>query len=180
MTKNEIFQFIAFRLEKRGQPKGDNPTLYGINKRWHPKEYSEIETADATDNPLIIQKTVFKIYNNMFENSIAKYFESYYPLWVNIFDMLFNDGERNSTLCWQQTVNSINVKGYNIVEDGIWGNETRNSSFILKKIPTDILNEIYSYKRIQHYTSISNSSWIKGLVNRVIRLQMYIIKTNLT
>jgi len=175
MTKNEIFQFIAFRLEKRGQPKGDNPTLYGINKRWHPKEYEEIENADATDNPLIIQDTVLKVYNDMFENSIAKYFESYYPLWVNIFDTEFNKGTGDAVLCWQWTVNALAPT--HLKPDGIWGKHSKDSLYLLKTLPIRLWNETYSLQRAKNYALTSKKAWVDGLINRVIRLQEHIIKT---
>ena len=174
MIKNELFRFIAFNLEGVGEPKGDNPTIYGINKHWHPKEYERMQKAVETDNPYTIQTAIETIYEEFYQKSIARFFEDYYPLNINIFDMAFNKGDDDAILCWQWTVNTLARE--RIEDDGKWGRETKGSLYILKQFPVRELNEVYGYQRIKDYMTTSKGSWVGGLINRVIKLQEKFIK----
>ena len=210
MLRTNLFRFIAYTLEGVGQPEGDNPTIYGINKKWHLAEYLKIKKALETDNPVTIFNTVEEVYTEIYEHSVARYFKNYYPLNFNVFDMSFNKGDDDATLCWQETVNTIAKNGYRLKPDGIWGNNTAGSLFILKQFPLWELNNIYGYKRIrnyQHTYDIKIKKMIKklkelsenkettlemcldylkkidnqrqildGLINRVIKLQIHVIK----
>ena len=174
MIKNELFRFIAFNLEGKGQPEGDNPTIYGINKKWHPGLYDEMRQAVELDNPYVLQTAIEKIYQHLYDHSIARFFEGYYPLNINIFDMSFNKGDDDAILCWQWTVNTLARE--RIEDDGKWGRETKGSLYILKQFSVRELNEVYGYQRIKDYMTTSKGSWVGGLINRVIKLQEKFIK----
>ena len=173
MNKTLLFRFIAFELEGVGQPEGDNPTIYGINKRWHPKEYERMQQAVETDNPYTIQTAIETIYDEMYQKSIARFFNDYYPLNINIFDMSFNKGDDDAILCWQWTHNVLAKE--RIEDDGIWGKETKGSLYLLKQYPVKDLNELYSYQRIKDYMT-AKEGWVDGFINRVIQLNEKIIK----
>ena len=175
MLRTNLFRFIAYTLEGVGSPDGIS-TIYGITNKYHLAEYLEMKKALETDNPVTIQNTVEEVYTEIYEHSVARYFKNYYPLNFNVFDMAFNAGDSNATLCWQQTVNFIAKNGYKIEPDGIWGNETAGSLFILKQFPLWELNEIYGYERMKDYMATSKNEWVDGLINRVIKLQKHIIE----
>ena len=181
MFRKNVFRFMAFTLEGVGQPKGDDPTLYGINKRWHPKEYGEMLDATESYNPVIIQKAIEDIYSKLYQNSIAQYFKDYYPLNFNIFDMTFNKGPDDATVCWQQTYNEFrDKKDKKLFVDGKFGHNTLNSLKLIDYGNVKSLNEYYSYMRIQNYRyNTKKKEWVDGLVNRVINLSSFFIKGGL-
>ena len=175
MLRYDLFRFIAFELEGVGEPKGDVPTLYGITKKYYPKQYAMIKKAIDSGDEKDLYATIISVYNYIYEHSIAKKFSDYYPLNFNVFDMAFNKGTDDAVYCWQMTYND--VSGSKIAEDGIWGAETENSLDILKFYDTWKLNELYAYNRqIRYMMTARKEDWIEGLVLRVIRLQKHIFE----
>ena len=178
MLRYSCFEFIAFNLEKIGQPEGDNPTIYGISKKWHPKEFKEMQKAIESDNPVTIQKTINEVYEGIYEKSVASKFSRFYPLNFNVFDMAFNFGDDDAVWCWQKTFNEIVNPIHHIEVDGIYGSETSYSiDFLQSKNEEDyrIYNNFYALERIKRYIEKSPKKWRCGLVNRVIKLQEWIL-----
>jgi len=174
MLRYDLFTFIAFELEKVGEPKGDVPTLYGITKEYYPREYKLLKEAVESGDKKELHGTIISIYNYIYEHSIAKKFSSYFPLNFNVFDMAFNKGPDDAIICWQMTYNDISSN--KIHEDGMWGPETESSLDILKFYDTWLLNDYYSYNRqIRYMQSTKRKGWVDGLILRVIKLQKHIL-----
>lgn len=174
MLRYELFRFIAFKLEKVGEPVGDTPTLYGITRKYYPEQYELIKKAIERGNYSDLYNTVMSVYEYIYKNSIAIKFSDYFPLNFNVFDMAFNKGPDDAIICWQMTYNDISNN--DIVESGEWDDETENTLGILKVYNAWNLNDYYSYNRqIRYMTSTKNSNWVEGLVYRVIRLQKFIM-----
>ena len=176
MLRYDLFRFIAFNLEKVGEPKDDLPTIFGITKKYYPKFYDMVKKAYESGNKSELVDTIISVYEYIYEHGISKRFAPYFPLNFNVFDMEFNKGPNDAIYCWQMTYNYF--MGDNAIEeDGKWGRETESSLHILDHIDINKANDIYAYSRIERYMATTiNKSWVGGLINRVIRLQKHILK----
>ena len=180
-TKESVFMFIAKKLERIGQPEDDSAgsTIYGISKRWHPADFVKMRNAIKSDNFVIVKNAILDIYSSLYEKSIAPHFNNFYPLNFNIFDMSFNMGEDDAVWCWQKTYNEIVNPAHLITIDGEYGSQTANSiAYLQCKTKEDyvIYNNFYALERMKRYNKKSPRKDRCGLVNRVIKLQEWILK----
>ena len=170
MLRNDLFRFIAFKLEGEHEPKGDivGETAYGITRMYYPDEFERIKKA----KPEEIEDVVLSVYNELYEKSKAKYLK--YPLNYYYFDFWFHK-EVAAVKHLQLTVNW--VKQYRLLEvDGVFGPKTLSGveQVINTSDKIDLICNKFNNFRIGFY-NMSNSRFYRGWVNRVLRLSDFVL-----
>ena len=170
MLRNDLFRFIAFKLEGKHEPKGDiiGETAYGITKVYYPDEFERIKNAKPEER----EDVILAVYNELYEKSKAKYLK--YPLNYYYFDFWFHKAVA-AVNGLQLTVNWI--KQYRLLEvDGVFGPKTllgvEQVINTLDKI--DLVCNKFNNFRIEFYNK-SHSHFSRGWINRVLRLSDFVL-----
>jgi len=169
MLRNELFRFIAYRLEGKGWD--DIPTIYGITQKFYPQSYNRIKSlVDNGASKEMIDDAIMDAYNQIYEKSGAG--KLWHPLnWV-YFDFYFNAG-LNAAIVLQETINDF--IGYEtITVDGVIGSKTLKALNEFKGNLAFI--GFYILNRIKFYMNTNNKKYINGWINRTIKLAKYIYR----
>ena len=168
--RNSVFLFIAKKLEGIGQPDDDNnKTIYGITKKWYPKEYDILknlllteELQDKIDDAII--DTYTKIWNRCGADLMIGNLAYFY------FDFYFNS-EKASVVAIQKLIAELYDNSIEI--DGVLGNQTKG--FIKEYLVNTDIEDVFlfNFYRRQHYYTIRRK-WRCGLMNRVWKLENFI------
>jgi len=165
-------EFIAYNIEKKGQPKGDSAgaTIYGITKKYYPSEFGRIARAIEQGNEY---ETVMEIYLGLFKKCNAGSLA--FPLNIQYFDYWFHK-PKLAGMSLQTVINEmICEEGQSITVDGIVGKKTIEAyNYVASYIPIQKLHRLFVLDRIHTYMN-TGSSFEKGWVNRVIRLERFIL-----
>ena len=166
MFRNDLFLFIAYKLEGKGWY--DEPTVYGITKRNYPEFYNRIDSLVRNNLPKsLIDKAIIDAYGFIYKKTKAD--KMSFPLNFLYFDFCFNSGSKIATKLLQQTINKITFA--NLLVDGIIGRKTLQAIKSFKGDKMKVLCMKYTMRRIQF---VSHLEAHVGLINRISKLSNFI------
>ena len=171
-SKEDIFLFIAKKLEGVGQPKDDSAgsTIYGITRKYYPQSYAVLKDLMLSKAPQNeIDDAIVDTYTRIWNRCGAKLMRG--NLAYFYFDYYFNSPKAAVTAIQQVIKNCCNTM---INVDGILGKQTKEmieDSFH----PISAIGDIcwLNFYRRQHYYTI-RKKWRCGLMNRVWKLENFI------
>lgn len=163
MLRNELFLFIAYKLEGKGW--FDEPTVYGITEKNYPSDYSRIKSlVDNNAGKDLINNAIIDAYEKIYKQSYAD--KMLFPLnWI-YFDFYFNSG-----LMAAKTLQLVlNQKWHTkLAIDGIVGPKTIHAveTVLNTKEKLMLFSMQYTMERIRF---VSTLKYCEGLINRIAKL----------